>query len=212
MMTRSDWLMAALCAAWTTAWAAESGNLFFVAHALAQDSAPAWVQAIGSVAAIVAAVIVSNQTARRTRHIALEIQNREAASRIEVAIHIANQARTLVNMANDRVSRHGEVTLGAGDFDSVRGAIDALPIADLRSGRLVTCMMTIRRLLGPIQKISEDYESVGGHGVEPTSQKAFDERMAVRLAAFDRTHEDLQLAARAALDRLSESHAQPPPG
>lgn len=166
--------------------------------------AAAWVQAVGSVAAIIASVMIGNRAAKKARHAALEVQNREAAGRLEVALHVANQARELLQVLRSRF-RGGDTSLGANDFDSVREALQALPFADLRSGPLVKELMTIRRVLGSIQAISARYEDFHGVlGAELLSQlKSEFERKAT---ALERSYDAAEAAYEAALLRLDALH------
>lgn len=182
-----------------------------VALVLGSSIAASWIQAVGSIVAIIAAIVISNDGARRNRHIALEIQNREAAARIEVAIHVANQGRTLVALVGKRFAG-GKTTLGEGDFDSVCRAIDGIELADLRSGRLVTALMTLRRLLGPIRKLNDGFEVVGGCGMPRSDLLSFRKELRHRAKVFNRTYDEAVQAAESALTRLSKSHEEPAPG
>lgn len=209
-MTTSDRWCAALSGVWLLGWAQSAGSLEPAWSLLHDKNAPAWVQAIGSIMAILAAVWVAQDTARRSRHIALEIRNRDASARIEIAMHIANEARTLMNFAAASLRGTAHMNLGAGDFQSVREAIDALPFAELSSGRIVAELMTIRRLLGPIERLCDTFNHAG-LSIDKQTRGSLDEEVDRRMAAFERSYEKLEGAVRAAIDRLNQSHSEPPP-
>lgn len=166
--------------------------------------AAAWLQAIGSIGAIVVAILVAQHSAKISRRVALEMQNREAAGRIEVAVHIANQANELRNHLKARING-GARGLGDNDFDSVADAIDVLPFAELRSGLLVAELMTTRRLVRSLHAISQTFESFYGI-LEPAGLESLKSQFEKKSEALDRTYVRLKGDAAEALKQLSSLH------
>jgi len=210
-MKRSDCLVIAATTAFCVAvFVIATGPSGGFVKALSHPATAAWVQAIGSIGAIGVAIWVANDAANRNRHTALEMRNREASTRLEIAHHIANEAKLLVGMAAKSIRGELNISLGEGDFQSVRDAIDALPFAELTHGRVVVELMTIRRLLGPIEKLCEANNLVG-LAMTKSDQKSMKDELARREAAFDRTFVKMEQAVRDALDRLNRSHDEGSP-
>lgn len=197
---------------WTSFWAAVGLMASVLLLQLALEHPPgtseevaAWVQALGSIGAIVAATLIARDSARTSRQIALEMQNREVAGRLEVAVHVASQARDLREILGNRLAGSSETQLGANDFDNVTAAIAALPFAELRSGRLVTNLMALQRVVRMLGSISDHHERVVANAPGADNSKIIEE-FTRRSAALDRIYGEVEKASAEALGRLTDSH------
>jgi hypothetical protein len=124
---------------------------------LRNNVAAAWVQAIGSIAAIVAAAFISDRATRDGRKTAFALQNREASGRLEVAMFVAHQVVMLAYLVKARVGGASQAITGS-DFDSILDAIDKLPLADLSSGRFVQELLAMRRVLNALKGYVASFE------------------------------------------------------
>lgn len=171
----------------------------------------AWVQAIGSVVAIIVAILIGQSAAKRARHVALEVQNREAAARIEIAIFVASQSRDLAQALERRFHLRGPA-LSEIDFSSVQEGIDRLPMSELRSGALVAKLLTLRRLVGGLEGLSVEFEGMGGPSLSEPRRMIYRSRLLERSDILLRVYGDIENAAQAALTRLSDTHQESAPG
>lgn len=118
---------------------------FALGGAIAEDGlfgqvTAAWVQAIGSIAAISAAIWIAGRQFRQS-----EIHRWEAdASRVSVALHLSAQLRDAIDEAQRSVLPRLP-TFEPSNFESVRAALDEVPLMELPAGKAAIAVVNLRR-------------------------------------------------------------------
>lgn len=144
------------------------------------DVTAAWVQAVGSIWAVLAVWRFSTEEARRAEEAAFQ----QVRSRIETALHVAHEAREL---ARETVARlKGPNRLPKHDFEDVRETLDRIPIDKLGSGRLALRVRQLRRL---VEHLWLYYDSAASHNEVGTEDEEVMRRHQVAVeriyAAYD---------------------------
>jgi len=100
----------------------------------------AWVQAIGSIAAITAAIWIAGRQFRQSEFHRWESD----ANRISVALHLAKQAVDAIAEAQSGVEA-GKATFTPTNFQTVQAALDEVPLLDLPAGKAAISIVNLRR-------------------------------------------------------------------
>ena len=110
----------------------------------------AWVQAAGSILAIVAAFLISFLQHRSTLKV-LQKQRREAnAGRLDVLFELAEQARTLIEKANagiqGNVASYFERELDSNDLQGLHEAFASIALHDLPTANSVFAILRLKEV------------------------------------------------------------------
>ena len=169
---------------------------------LLESAAPAWIQAIGSVAAIIAATVIARRQSISTAELA---EKKQAAADVQkLKIVMALMARAY-GLSKDIC--HAFETSKFEDFDQVspellldtHQALKALPVFDIPDGLLALDVLTIGRALGDLRehwlKLREDCER------DPSS-------LQIGIATLDSLAREIGEVSLAALSECKKAIAQ----
>lgn len=129
----------------------------------------AWVQAAGSILAIIAAFLVSHLQHRSSLKV-LKTQRRDAnVAKLDVLFALAEQAQTLVEKANAKVqgdvSSYFEREFDSNDLRGLHEAFAAVVLNDLPSGNTVFAILRLKEVTRQMPYIAQRaVDDIGEHG------------------------------------------------
>lgn len=127
-----------------------------VFSSLTSANAAAWVQAIGSVAAIGVAIAVGRHSAQENRMAALEMRRLNTRSRMDIAYGLAYRAWALCGDVLALIDRRGG-TVTVDDLDAVSDALAQMPLADLGDDTFAERVMRCRSLTLKVRSVLTNY-------------------------------------------------------
>lgn len=166
-------------------------------HSFLTNSGPAWIQAIGSIAAIIAAASIANAQASSARQ--LETERRAAEEIRNLEVIKALMARS-IGLANDVVKATSSqlptdyIQITAPLMTDTSKTLQALPIFEIPDGLLALDVLTVGRALDSLADLTETIKSeIRDHGpIDAPSTDEFsnlgNEILAISQAAFDETN------------------------
>lgn len=116
---------------------------------------PAWVQAVGSIIAILAAIWIANREAR----LAEQLRVAGTIERVEIARFLSYQLLEAIAAAETQINQLDPPRFDSRNFDSVVAALKEVPLIEMPRGRLAISVLNQRRAAEFYQRAFDLYVS-----------------------------------------------------
>ena len=130
-------------------------------------NAPAWVQAYGSIAAILSAVWIASQQAARQQR----AERDRALQRLKMAKELSGQLLDALDAARADVA-DGKAEFSPDNFDTVAEALREVAISDLPTGKAAIAIVNQRRNLQFYRQAFEAFQRAQGHIIKANGEIA----------------------------------------
>lgn len=141
-------------------------NMIVSVPELRSDAAASWVQAVGSIAAILGAFEISRRQGAKARQQAIEMVERANRQRIEsvraIVVHAEEQARAMAETIQVMPYEIFKMTMAAPvlTLDEAAAALSAVPLHELGSYEAVSAITGMQKALASMRSAIDKYISV----------------------------------------------------